>query len=142
MADEGCENLTILTNDPSALAWAIEDSHGLGIEPGWVLAPTYVVYSDFCDLSLTDPSLCEGLVYLSEPSYSSDLSEQFHEACDNDTDCSGGIYTAHTFDAVYLMGSAMGYQDYEVGQLLGVDTVIGRGRVGGRQRLRLVHVQR
>ncbi|MEL0332062.1 MAG: ABC transporter substrate-binding protein, partial [Candidatus Poseidoniales archaeon] len=113
MGDEGCENLTILTYDSSALAWAIEESYGLGLEPGWVLAPTYVVYSDFCDSSLTEPSLCEGLVYLSEPSYSSDLSEQFHEACDDDTDCSGGIYTAHTFDAVYLMGSAMGYQDYQ-----------------------------
>ena len=85
MADEGCENPTILTNDPSA---PVGDRGFMDWESSPGGCGTYHQSTPTSATFLYRSQPLRGLV-TSEPSYSSDLSEQFHEACDNDTDCSG-----------------------------------------------------
>ena len=59
--------------------------------------------NDFSDESLADGVLA---VRPSAVTYESQRGQDFGAACYNDSDCSGGIYTAETYDAITIVAEA------------------------------------
>ena len=112
LSDNGCHNITILAPDYE-LALILEAVEMVGYQTHSLLAPN-VVADDFCDSNFGNASfsVCEGLIYLAEEEYTSDLAEAFDAECSNSTICTEGIYTGHTYDATYLMGYAIAMDAY------------------------------